>query len=153
MPTSPKDPVVAPTAELLKFGGSSGRLVAEVLDGKHMTQLRALHVEGKNSLFYELSVIFRREAAPRLSTLHKAIAAKDAQEVARLAHAFVGSTASIGARQMQCAMKAVELAAISAEWTKVEEILVYIDGAWARLLAALEKCDQEEGAYESIDRR
>ncbi|MFA5265673.1 MAG: Hpt domain-containing protein [Opitutaceae bacterium] len=145
MSPSQKNPVVVPPAKPLKFGCSNGRLVAEVLDDKHMTQLRALHVEGKNSLFYELSVIFRREATPRISILHQAVAARDAAEVARLAHAFVGSTASIGARQMQCAMKAVELAAISSEWTKVEEILVYIDSAWARLLAALERCDREEG--------
>ena len=126
-----------------KVQGSDSTSRIEVLDSRHIAQLKSLKVNGKTTLFHELSLIFRRETPVRMTNLRAAICSQDAVEVARLSHGFVGSLASLGARQMQVLVKALELSASEADWPAVTAGLEQVEQAWKRLQGALEERDQE----------
>lgn len=114
----------------------------EVLDTRHIAQLQSLKVSGKTTLFNELSLIFRKEAPARMTHLREAIRAHDACEVAKLSHGFVGSLASLGARQMQALVKSLELAASANDWPAITVCLEQVEQAWKRLQRALEEHDR-----------
>jgi HPt (histidine-containing phosphotransfer) domain-containing protein len=110
----------------------------DVLDPNHLVQLNAMKVPGKGSLFDELVAIFRREAPPRLEALSIAVASRDAEKTAKLAHAMVGSLSTLGARQMQHAMRCLESAAPQGDWPFIENLHKEVLESWKRLLKALE---------------
>lgn len=139
---SPDGPTAYSDASVTAADGAG----AEVLDSKHMAQLRALMVGGKSTLFSELSAIFRKEAPARFELLHQAVTTRQLTEVARLSHSFVGSAASIGGRQLQNRMKALELAALAGENASIDKALDEVDHAWDRLHAELLRVEQEDRA-------
>lgn len=116
----------------------------DVLDPRHLAQLCSLKVNGKNTLFLELTHLFMKEAPARMERLRLFLEAGQVEDAGKLAHAFVGSLASLGARQMQTAMKELELAAEQGEITLVRERMDLVEQSWERLLAALR--GREEGA-------
>ena len=110
-----------------------------MLDGKHVSQLERLKVSGHRSLFSELATLFCREMPVRLEQLREKITARDAAQVARLAHSMVGSSASIGGRQLQAALRGLELAAEANDWTVLEHHHRAVEQAWSDLVAALNR--------------
>jgi len=110
----------------------------DVLDPNHLGQLTAMKVPGKGTLFDELVAIFRREAPPRLEALSIAVASRDGEKTAKLAHAMVGSLSTLGARQMQHAMRCLEGAAAQGDWIFIENLHREVLESWKRLLKALE---------------
>lgn len=127
-------------AEVLGADGAG----VEILDSKHVAQLRALMVGGKSTLFSELSAIFRKEAPARLQLLRDAVASGNFTDSARLSHAFVGSAASIGARHLQSCMKALELGSLDGEKTRIAQALSEVNLAWDRLEAELVRLEGED---------
>jgi HPt (histidine-containing phosphotransfer) domain-containing protein len=93
---------------------------AEVLDENHIAQLKALVTDNSKSLFAELALIFRRESVTRFEKLGVAVKGKDAVAVARLSHSLIGSAASLGARQLQIALRKLECESSSADWPRIE---------------------------------
>jgi len=135
--------VVTGNAAAATLGGSAaGDLPSfvnlDVLDPTHLSQLTAMKVPGKGSLFDELVAIFRREAPPRLEALSIAVASRDGEKTAKLAHAMVGSLSTLGARQMQHAMRCLESAAAQGDWPFIENLHREVLESWKRLLKALE---------------
>ena len=126
-------------------GGSSNLPAAEVLDQKHLSQLQAMQVPGRGSLFSELVVIFRKEAPSKLESLCRAVASHDADQIARLAHALVGSLATLGARQMQCTVRALESVSASGDWPLIERTHAEVLIAWKNLHEALSSLPHKEG--------
>ena len=118
-------------AELQAAGG------AEILDRRHLSQLQAMQVQGRGSLFLELVDIFRREAPCKLERLQSAIGARDLELIAKAAHAMVGSLSTLGARQMQHALRALEHAAAASDWNQIERSYKEVLSAWQRLQDAL----------------
>lgn len=114
----------------------------DILDPRHIAQLQSLKVSGKATLFHELSAIFRREAPVRMKNIRLAVDSKDSAELAKLSHGFVGSLASMGARQMQTTVKSLELAAVAGDWTAVSSGMEQVEESWKRLLSALEHFDE-----------
>jgi len=76
--------------------------------------------------------------------VHEAVEKRDAEQVSRLAHASVGSAASIGARQFQSCMRAAELCATEGNWIGIMASIKAIDEAWIRLAAAIEQKEKED---------
>jgi HPt (histidine-containing phosphotransfer) domain-containing protein len=118
----------------------------EVLEANHLAQLRSLKVGGKSSLFNELAAIFTKEAPSRMASLRKAFEIGDMPELARIAHASVGSLASLGARQMQVAMRALEHAAKEGNQVECMRCLVAVEGAWTRLQEGLAEAVKEKAS-------
>lgn len=110
-----------------------------ILDEGHIALLKGMLLPKGHSLFEELTVIFRSEAPGRLTRLREAVVSRDAENVARLAHAMVGSLATLGARRMQHAAKELELLAATSDWEKItlfhERFLIY----WEQLEAAFDQ--------------
>lgn len=85
-----------------------------------MSQLKELVTDSKRSLFAELAEIFKRESVGRFQKLEVAVQEKDAASIAKLSHSLIGSAASLGARQLQIALRALEKQAASADWAKIQ---------------------------------
>lgn len=61
--------------------------------------------------FAELAKLYQRDSPPRIAALYSAAAAGDRLQVAKVAHAFAGSSASIGATSLSALCKELELRA------------------------------------------
>jgi len=61
--------------------------------------------------FAELTALYKKDGLPRLTALHEAYAAADSARVAKVAHAFSGSSASIGATGLSALCKDLEMRA------------------------------------------
>ncbi len=86
--------------------------------------------------FIELATLFQSDSPKRLLGLQRAVAARDAQAVAKVAHTLAGSTISIGATGLSALC--LELEALCKGGS--------LEGAAARLAAI-------EGEYDRIDER
>ena len=61
--------------------------------------------------FAELTKLYQRDSSPRIAALYSAAAAGDHLQVAKVAHAFAGSSASIGATSLSALCRELELRA------------------------------------------
>lgn len=120
------------------FGDPAG---AAILDEGHVSQLKALVTESTRTLFAELSSIFRRESITRFENLEKAVQNRDAEAVNRLAHSLIGSAASLGARQLQIALRWLEAEAPVGDWQRIETAHAAVVRYRAILLDELKRCD------------
>ena len=124
--------------------GLDPMLSFEVLDLKHVAQLNNMKVAGGRTLFSELIAIYSKEAPSRFNKMREAFAGKDAGVLAKVAHAFVGSSASIGARQMQAVMRSLEQASLASDWNRIQECFASIEPAWTRLQETLAESEVED---------
>lgn len=111
----------------------------EVLELRHVAQLKSMGMPGRPTLFHELSAIFLREAPERLEKLAVALQGKDAEQVAKLAHAMVGSLSTLGARRMQQAARSLEQAAFSGDWTLIPAAHACVMECWGDLEQAFDQ--------------
>jgi HPt (histidine-containing phosphotransfer) domain-containing protein len=81
--------------------------------------------------------MLRRAMPGRLAELARHAAARNAGVLAAQAHALAGSCASIGGRQMQIAINALENAAASGDWDQMSARVAMVKEAWSRLDQAL----------------
>jgi HPt (histidine-containing phosphotransfer) domain-containing protein len=73
----------------------------------------------------------------RLAELARHASARNAEVLASQAHALAGSCASIGGRQMQTAINALENAAAAGDWDQMPARVAMVKEAWSRLDQAL----------------
>jgi HPt (histidine-containing phosphotransfer) domain-containing protein len=85
----------------------------------------------------EIITIFLREERPRVARLAGLAAQQLGPELAQAAHNVAGSSAILGARQVQASAMALELAARAGDWPAVTGQLAVLQAAWTRLEAAL----------------
>lgn len=119
--------------------GSHADEEVEIIDLGHLRQLESLRVAGKRSLFFELSTLFCSEMPPRLEKLGAMVRQRDAAAVAKLAHAIVGSAATVGGRKLQSELRALEVAVESGDWPRIEGKHRAVIDAWDALQAAIKK--------------
>lgn len=88
--------------------------------------------------FPELVNLYRRDTPPRLETLHRAYADGDCAQVAKVAHALGGSSASIGATGLAGLCKAVELRAKAGSLEEFEKSMAHIETEYCRVCSKLQ---------------
>ena len=88
--------------------------------------------------FAELATLFQRDSAQRLAKLQLAKAAGDGLQIARIAHAFSGSCASMGAGGLSALCKELELLAMSGALKDCEKKLAAIDTEYQRIILKLQ---------------
>jgi HPt (histidine-containing phosphotransfer) domain-containing protein len=112
---------------------------AEVLDLRVLEEMGILPGSGPGSLPSEIIVIFLREEQPRVEQLGSQLAERNGLDLAQAAHNVAGSCAILGARQVQAAAIALELAARAEDWADAAIQLAALQGAWLRLVGALDR--------------
>ncbi len=87
--------------------------------------------------FAELANLFRTDSPERINTLYRAVAAGDAKQVAKGAHALSGSSASIGATGLSALCKELEIHSKSSMPTNIMARLAEIDIAYSKIESRL----------------
>jgi len=108
-----------------------------VLDPRQVQSLQSIPGLNQGTLLGELAVMLRQSMPGRLAELARRADARDAEVLASQAHALAGSCASIGGRQMQVAINAVENAATAGDWDQMPARVAKVKEAWRRLDQAL----------------
>lgn len=144
-PEAPK-PETPVSSDASGVASIAAQVPPAVLDLRHVAQLKEMRMQGRPSLFQELCTIFRREAPERMQKLAAAIVARDADHVGKLAHAMVGSLSTLGARRMQYAAKALELAAFSGDWSRIPAAHEHVKECWTELDQVFDQQTKEDCA-------
>jgi HPt (histidine-containing phosphotransfer) domain-containing protein len=88
--------------------------------------------------FSQLSTLYQADSPKRILILREALAADDRARVAKVAHAFSGSCASIGATRLSALCKEFELLAKGRTSDGLEEKLSAIETEYQRVSAKLQ---------------
>ena len=110
---------------------------AVVLDPRQVQSLQSIPGLNHGTLLGELAEMLRQAMPRRLAELARHAAARDGEVLASQAHALAGSCASIGGRQMQVAINALENAATAGAWDQMPARVATVNEAWSRLDQAL----------------
>ena len=110
---------------------------AVVLDPRQVQSLQSIPGLNHGTLLGELAEMLRLAMPGRLAELARHAAARDGEVLASQAHALAGSCASIGGRQMQAAINALENAATAGDWDQMPARVAMVKEAWDRLDQAL----------------
>jgi HPt (histidine-containing phosphotransfer) domain-containing protein len=108
-----------------------------VLDLGVLEEMGIIPGSGAGSLPSDIITIFLREERPRMEKIVGLAVERRVPELAQAAHNVAGSSAILGARQVQATAIALELAVRAEDWPAVAEHLMALLGAWARLEVAL----------------
>lgn len=92
--------------------------------------------------FAELATLYLTDSPTHIAALHEAGAARDYSRVAKVAHAFSGSCASIGASGLSLLCKDMEMRAKANTLGNGEAILMEIDAEYARICEKLRAMTQ-----------
>jgi CheY-like chemotaxis protein/HPt (histidine-containing phosphotransfer) domain-containing protein len=87
--------------------------------------------------FAELTALFIADSPQRISTMRAATAMRDTTQLATVAHAFSGSTASIGALALSALSRKLEHDARSGRLAQADATLVAIEQEYARIDARI----------------
>jgi HPt (histidine-containing phosphotransfer) domain-containing protein len=109
----------------------------EVLDLGVLEEMGIVPGSGPGSVAASIITIFLREERPRVEKLPGLAAERNGPDLAQAAHNVAGSCAILGARQVQAAAIALELATRADNWPAVAAQVAVLQGAWIRLEAAL----------------
>jgi HPt (histidine-containing phosphotransfer) domain-containing protein len=109
----------------------------EVLDLGVLEEMGIIPGAGAGSIPSDIITIFLREERPRMEKIVGLAVERKVPELAQSAHNVAGSSAILGARQVQVAAIALELAVRAEDWPAVGAHLTELLGAWSRLEAAL----------------
>ncbi|RJF98958.1 response regulator [Noviherbaspirillum saxi] len=94
--------------------------------------------------FAELATLYRNDSPPRVAALRGAHAAGDAAMIAKVAHAFAGSSASIGATRLSVLCSELEASAKLVMPTDIDARLHEIATEYARISAKLQSLLETE---------
>jgi CheY-like chemotaxis protein/HPt (histidine-containing phosphotransfer) domain-containing protein len=88
--------------------------------------------------FAELAALYQNDGPPRLAAIREAFSGSDCARVAKVAHAFAGSSASIGATGLSAICKEVEISAKTGSLDAFEKRMAAIDTEYARICNKLQ---------------
>jgi CheY-like chemotaxis protein/HPt (histidine-containing phosphotransfer) domain-containing protein len=88
--------------------------------------------------FAELAALYRNDSPPRIAALHQAYAAGECERMAKVAHAFSGSSASIGATGLSALCKQLEISAKMEVLDDVEKRLAAIEAEYCRVSSKIQ---------------
>ena len=111
--------------------------IAVVLDPRQVISLQSIPGLNHDTLQGELAELLRQAMPGRLAELARHAAARNGEVLASQAHALAGSCASIGGRQMQAAINAMEDAVVAGNWEQMPARVAAVAEAWDRLDRAL----------------
>ena len=83
--------------------------------------------------FAELAALYHRDSPPRLAAMRHACAEGNAEQLAKIAHAFSGSSASLGATGLSALCKELERQVKAGQMADVEQRLGEIDAEYRRV--------------------
>ncbi len=129
-PGPPSDPPGAGSA-------ASPGAELEVLDLRILEEMGVVPSGGSGGVAREIVTLFLREERPRMERLARLMAERNAPDLAQAVHNLAGSSAILGARQVQAAAIALELSARAQSWPETTTHWARLQGAWARLERAL----------------
>lgn len=107
------------------------------LDEAVLARLRALNEEGEPDLVEEVLGLFLDDAPPRVEELVNAVAAGDAGQAARAAHALKGAAGNIGAGRVQAAAHRIEAAAKGGDLEEAAAALTLLRAEFDALIAEI----------------
>ena len=107
------------------------------LDARAVAMLQSLPGRHGPSLWPEMVAMFTEQEPAVLAELDRLAEARDGVALAAAAHRLAGSCASVGARTMQSAARAIELGATRSDWPAVARGLADLESASTGLHAAL----------------
>jgi HPt (histidine-containing phosphotransfer) domain-containing protein len=110
---------------------------ADVLDLRVLEEMGLIPRGAASDLPAKIIRLFLQEERPRMGRLAALVAERNAPELARMVHNLAGSSAILGARQVQGAAVGLELAARAGAWPAALAQWEALQGAWVRLEAAL----------------
>ena len=110
---------------------------ANVLDERQAQALQSIPGMTHRTLLGELTDMMRQAMPDRLAELNHYASVQDGKMLALQAHALAGSCASIGGRQMQATVLAIEHAAETNDWSRMTSLLSEVAQAWTLLDEAL----------------
>jgi CheY-like chemotaxis protein/HPt (histidine-containing phosphotransfer) domain-containing protein len=105
--------------------------------GNADNHLEAVHTQF-GADFFELASIYRSDGLKRITSLRQAGIAGDHMQIARVAHAFSGSCASIGAGVLSALCRELELSARSGLPDDLEQKLAAIEAEYLRISTRLQ---------------
>lgn len=88
--------------------------------------------------FPELAHLYQRDTPPRIASLHRAYADGDCHQVAKVAHALGGSSASIGATGLSGLCRTIETQARSGTLDGFEQAMDRIENEYGRISSKLQ---------------
>jgi CheY-like chemotaxis protein/HPt (histidine-containing phosphotransfer) domain-containing protein len=97
--------------------------------------------------FAELARLYHNDSPPRIAALHDAAAAGDSAAVAKVAHAFSGSSASIGASGLAALCKQLELHAKTGSLDGFSERMHAIENEYERICRRMEFLLAQEASW------
>jgi HPt (histidine-containing phosphotransfer) domain-containing protein len=133
------NPPTGPDGDAAKAAGGAARAELAVLDLGVLEEMGIIPGSRPGSLPTEIITIFLREEQPRMRGLAALAAARKTPELAQAVHNLAGSSAILGARQVQETSIVLELAVRAEDWPKVAVLLPSLQEAWVRLEAVLAK--------------
>jgi CheY-like chemotaxis protein/HPt (histidine-containing phosphotransfer) domain-containing protein len=112
----------------------SAPAVAAMADDDEMERVQAIF----GADFAELALLYEADSPRRIAVLRQAGAMGDAAQIAKVAHAFRGSCASMGAMRLAALCKALELHAKSGALRDFEQKVNAIEAEYSRVSAKLQ---------------
>jgi HPt (histidine-containing phosphotransfer) domain-containing protein len=112
----------------------------EVIDPRALARLQEW---GGDKLLRELVRIFLDNSPIRVGQIRAAVDGGDIKDAERAAHSLKSSAANLGAERLRALASEVERTASSADLEATRDRLGELEGAWKRVVSALE--DIEKG--------
>ncbi len=110
-----------------------------ILDSQAIDNLRSLGEEGDDSFVKEIVTIYLEDIPLRLASLKTARAADDRSLYVRSAHTIKGSSANVGAAEVQALSAKLEQRAKVENLADLDDALVELESACVRAQDALRK--------------
>lgn len=108
-----------------------------LLDQEQISMLVETGEDEAADLIQELLDLFIEEGEPRLDHLSSMIRAKDAEQVARDAHALAGSSSNIGALRLSKVAKWIEGEAKEGSLGSLDEFYAYMRACYSETITLL----------------
>jgi two-component system, sensor histidine kinase and response regulator len=130
-------PQTASTAEARTSETSSAEAPDGAIDQSVLANLRNLLQDGKPGVLNRLIAMFLDDTPPKLAALREAVAQEEAKALEQVAHALMGSSASLGALHMASICEELEAFGRSGDLTQAPGLLSQLEAEFDRVRDAL----------------
>jgi two-component system, sensor histidine kinase and response regulator len=127
----------APTGKARTLETSSVEAPDGAIDQSVLASLRKLQKDGKPGILNRLIEMFLDDTPPKLAALQEAVAQEEAKALEQVAHALMGSSASLGALHMASICEELEAFGRSGDLTQAPGLLSQLEAEFDRVRDAL----------------
>ena len=107
------------------------------VDPEVVAALRDIPGSRNRSLLDEMIELFSEDSATRVASMRAALAERDADGLAELAHSLKGSCSNFGAHELERLCKELQIGSVAGELGRAGELVAAVDRELERVLAAL----------------